>query len=176
MNRLPKLIATDIDGVWTDGGMYYTESGDEFKQFNTYDAAGVVFCRLLDIPVAIITGEASQAVKRRAEKLKITRCHTGIVDKLTVLKAICQELQISLSDVAYVGDDINDIPVLREAGFSACPSSAPIYIQQIVTKVLTKKGGEGVFREFVEDILTAAGVLEPLLQKHYAVGRGQAGR
>ena len=83
MNGLPKLIATDIDGVWTDGGMYYTESGDEFKRFNTYDAAGVVFCRLLDIPVAIITGEASQGVKRRADKLKIVRCHTGITDKLT---------------------------------------------------------------------------------------------
>ena len=65
------MIATDIDGVWTDGGMYYTESGDEFKRFNTYDSAGVVFCRLLDIPVAIITGEPSQAVKRRAEKLKL---------------------------------------------------------------------------------------------------------
>jgi 3-deoxy-D-glycero-D-galacto-nononate 9-phosphatase len=167
MNGLPKLIATDIDGVWTDGGMYYTESGDEFKQFNTYDSAGVTFCRLLDIPVAIITGEASRAVKRRADKLKIARCHTGIKDKLPVMQAICEELQISLSDVAYIGDDINDIPVLREVGFSACPSSAPIYIQQLVTKVLTKKGGEGVFREFVEGILAEAGALEPLLNKHY---------
>jgi len=171
MNGLPKLIATDIDGVWTDGGMYYTESGDEFKRFNTYDAAGVVFCRLLDIPVAIITGEASQGVKRRADKLKIVRCHTGVTDKLTVLQGICQGLRISLSDVAYIGDDINDIPVLQKVGFSACPSSAPVYIQKLVTKVLTKKGGEGVFREFVEGILSAAGVLETLLDKHYGAGR-----
>jgi 3-deoxy-D-manno-octulosonate 8-phosphate phosphatase (KDO 8-P phosphatase) len=109
-------------------------------------------------------------VKRRAEKLKIAHCHTGIADKLTVLQGICQELHISLSDVAYVGDDINDIPVLREAGFSACPSSAPIYIQQMATKVLTKKGGEGVFREFVEGIFSAAGVFEELLSKHYGAG------
>ena len=71
MTGLPKLVVTDIDGVWTDGGMYYTESGDEFKRFNTYDSAGVVFCRQLGIPVAIITGEPSAGVKRRAEKLKI---------------------------------------------------------------------------------------------------------
>jgi 3-deoxy-D-manno-octulosonate 8-phosphate phosphatase (KDO 8-P phosphatase) len=170
MKGLPKLIATDIDGVWTDGGLYYTESGDEFKRFNTYDSAGVVFCRLLGIPVAIITGEASQAVKRRAEKLKITRCHTGITDKLSVLQDICEELKIELTEVAYVGDDINDIPVFRKAGFTACPASAPDYIQQMVTMVLTKKGGEGVFREFVEGILAREGVFEQLLDEHYRTG------
>ena len=161
------MIATDIDGVWTDGGMYYTESGDEFKRFNTYDSAGVVFCRLLEVPVAIITGEPSLAVKRRAEKLKIVHCHTGVTDKLVVLRDLCQTLNISLSEVAYLGDDLNDMRIFPEVGFSACPSSAPDYVKKMVNKVLTKKGGEGVFREFVEGILQAGGVLESLLDQHF---------
>jgi YrbI family 3-deoxy-D-manno-octulosonate 8-phosphate phosphatase len=167
MTGLPKLIATDIDGVWTDGGMYYTERGDEFKRFNTYDSAGVVFCQLLEIPVAIITGERSLAVKRRAEKLKIVHCYRGVTDKLAVLQDLCQKLNIELSDVAYLGDDLNDMGVFPNVGWSACPSSAPDYIKKMVKKVLTKKGGEGVFREFVEGILEADGVLESLLDKHY---------
>ena len=170
MTILPKLIVTDIDGVWTDGGMYYTESGDEFKRFNTYDSAGVKFCRHLGIPVAIITGEASLAVKRRAEKLKIIHCYTGVTDKLVVLHGLCKELNISISEVAYLGDDLNDMTVFQEVGISACPSSAPDYIKKMVTKVLIKKGGEGVFREFVEDILMAGGVLQQLLDKHYRKG------
>jgi len=167
MMVLPKLIVTDIDGVWTDGGMYYTESGDEFKRFNTYDSAGVAFCHLLGIPVAIITEEPSLAVKRRAEKLKIIHCYTGAADKSVVLHGICKELSISLSEVAYLGDDLNDMTVFLEVGISACPSSAPEYIKKMVTKVLTKKGGDGVFREFVEDLLAASGILQPLLDKHY---------
>jgi 3-deoxy-D-manno-octulosonate 8-phosphate phosphatase (KDO 8-P phosphatase) len=167
MTGLPKLIATDIDGVWTDGGMYYTESGDEFKRFNTYDSAGVAFCRLLQVPVAIITGEPSLAVKRRAEKLKIVHCHTGVADKLVVLQDLCQTLNISLSEVAYLGDDLNDMRIFPKVGFSACPSSAPDYVKKMVNKVLTKKGGEGVFREFVEGILEAGGVLESLLDQHF---------
>lgn len=167
MTGLPKLVVTDIDGVWTDGGMYYTESGDEFKRFNTYDSAGVVFCRLLGIPVAIITGEPSMAVKRRAEKLKIAHCHTGVADKLSVLERLCGDLGISLDDVAYIGDDLNDMAVLPRVGYSACPAGAPEYVKRMVHVVLTKKGGEGVFREFVEGILARNGLLEKLLDRHY---------
>jgi 3-deoxy-D-manno-octulosonate 8-phosphate phosphatase (KDO 8-P phosphatase) len=147
--------------------MYYTESGDEYKRFNTYDSAGVVFCRLLGIPVAIITGEPSMAVKRRAEKLKIGYCFTGVGDKLAVLEGLCRDLGISLAEVAYIGDDLNDMGVLPKVGYSACPASAPDYVKQMVTVVLTKKGGEGVFREFVEGILEGNGVLEGLLDQHY---------
>lgn len=167
MTGLPKLVVTDIDGVWTDGGMYYTESGDEFKRFNTYDSAGVVFCRLLGIPVAIITGEPSMGVKRRAEKLKIGYCYTGVADKLLVLEGLCGDLGIALSEVAYIGDDLNDMEVLPRVGYSACPASSPDYVKRMVTVVLKKKGGEGVFREFVEGILEANGVLEGLLDQYY---------
>lgn len=167
MNHLPKLIATDIDGVWTDGGMYYTESGDEFKRFNTSDSAGVQFCRKLGIPVAIITGEESMAVKRRAQKLKIDLCFTGVTDKKAVLQSLCTRLNIEFSDIAYVGDDLNDIGAIRAVGYSACPANAPVYIQQMVTQVLQRKGGEGVFREFVEGILIRQDLLQEILEKHF---------
>lgn len=152
-SELPKLILTDIDGVWTDAGMYYDQTGNEWKKFNTYDSAGVLFARMLHIPVGIITGEETNIVKRRAEKLKVDYLFQGVKDKLSLVESLCNELHISLAEVAYIGDDINDAVVLKKVGRSACPSSAPLYIQKIVKQVLSKKGGEGVFREFVEDIL-----------------------
>lgn len=164
---LPRLIATDIDGVWTDGGMYYSESGEELKRFHTYDSAGVLFCRLLNIPVVILTGENSMAVKRRAEKLKITRCHTGLTDKLAALQTICASLDVSLNEVAYIGDDLNDIPVFRSVGISACPASSPDYIKRVVSRVMSRGGGQGVFREFVEQLLSEAGVLEEVLKNYH---------
>lgn len=152
---LPKLILTDIDGVWTDGGMYYDEKGNEFKKFNTYDSAGVLFCKLLKIPFGIITGENSKSVKRRAEKLKIAHLFLGVKNKVDVVTDLCNSLSITLEDVAYIGDDINDFNLLKKVGLSACPNSAPDYIKEIVDWKLDKKGGEGVFREFVEKILIA---------------------
>jgi 3-deoxy-D-manno-octulosonate 8-phosphate phosphatase, yrbI family len=153
MLTLPKLIATDIDGVWTDGGMYYDQKGNEWKKFNTYDSAGVLFAKKLNIPIAIITGEDTEIVRRRAAKLKVDHLFMGVENKLIVLSELCRELSISLSEVAYIGDDINDIEILKNVGFSACPSSAPDYIKELVTIICSKKGGEGVFREFVETIL-----------------------
>lgn len=151
--KIPKLILTDIDGVWTDGGMYYDQSGNEWKKFNTSDSAGVLWCKKMKIPVGIITGEDTDIVKRRAEKLKISILHQGISDKLTVAKTICKELQISLNDVAYIGDDIGDLELLTNVGISAAPNNAPIYIKSKVDFVTEKAGGEGAFREFVETVL-----------------------
>jgi YrbI family 3-deoxy-D-manno-octulosonate 8-phosphate phosphatase len=149
----PKLVITDIDGVWTDGGMYYDQTGNEWKKFNTSDSAGVLFCKKLNIPVCIITGEETEIVKRRAEKLKIDYLFQGVGDKLTVAKKLCQELNINLSDVAFIGDDINDVALLKEVGISASPDNAPDYIKEMVSFTTAKKGGEGAFREFVETIL-----------------------
>ena len=151
--ELPKLILTDIDGVWTDGGMYYDQTGNEWKKFNTSDSAGVLFCQKLKIPVGIITGEKTDIVKRRAEKLKIDFLHQGISDKLRVAKEICQHLNISLSQVAYIGDDIGDIELLKHVGFSCAPKNASHYIKKNVNYVTELKGGEGAFREFVEYII-----------------------
>lgn len=150
---LPKLVLTDIDGVWTDGGMYYDQTGNEFKKFHTYDSAGILFCRMNNIKTGIITGEKTEIVERRANKLKVDFLVQGATDKLSIVQNICEEEGITLNDVAYLGDDLNDVYVLQKVGFSACPESAPWYIKEIVNKIMSKKGGEGVFREFVEYIL-----------------------
>ena len=149
----PKLIITDIDGVWTDGGMYYDQTGNEWKKFNTSDSAGVLFCRLKKIPVAIITGEETEIVKRRAGKLKVDFLVQGSKNKLKDASKLCEELNISLADVAFIGDDINDIELLGKVGFSACPQNAPTYIKTRVKLITASHGGSGAFREFVEKVL-----------------------
>ncbi|MGQ2106375.1 KdsC family phosphatase [Ornithobacterium rhinotracheale] len=151
--NLPKLIATDIDGVWTDGGMFYDQTDIELKKFNTYDSAGVLFAKHLNIPVAIITGEDTNIVKRRAEKLKVDDLFLGAKNKIEVLNQLCRKYSIEKEEVAYIGDDINDIEILEQVGLSACPSSAPKYIQELCKYICNKKGGEGAFREFVEHII-----------------------
>lgn len=151
--KIPKLILTDIDGVWTDGGMYYDGTNVELKKFHTYDSAGILFAHHLGIPVGILTGENTEIVRRRAKKLKIDFLYLGVKNKVEVAQHVCDELKIKLSDVAYVGDDLNDIPLLKKVGWAGVPSSAPNYIKSLATVQLEKKGGEGVFREFVEIIL-----------------------
>lgn len=151
--KLPKLILTDIDGVWTDGGMYYDELGNEMKKFNTYDSAGILFAHKIGIPVGIITGENTAIVQRRADKLKVDFCYMGVKNKVDVAKNLCENLGITLQDIAYIGDDLNDIELLKLVGWAGVPSSAPKYVQDIASIQLTKAGGYGVFREFVETIL-----------------------
>jgi len=160
MKFIPKLVVTDIDGVWTEKGMYYDEHGNEWKKFHTYDSAGVLLLKKLQIPLAICTGETTNAVKRRAEKLKVDYVFQGVSDKKKIIIELCEKLNISLSEVAYIGDDLNDKEMLESSGYSACPSSAPDYIKNAAMVILSKKGGEGVFREFVEGILGADEILE----------------
>ena len=161
--KLPKLVITDIDGVWTDGGMFYDQNGNELKKFNTSDSAGVLFCTLMNIPIAIITGEDTQIVARRAKKLKIDLLFQGISDKLTVAKSLFEKLGINLKEAAYIGDDIGDIELLKSVGYSCCPNNSPDYIKRITHSVTTKNGGDGAFREFVERILEECGVLEDII-------------
>lgn len=162
---LPKLVITDIDGVWTDGSMFYNETGGEWKKFNTSDSAGVLFLRTLGIPLAIMTGENSQAVKRRAEKLRIDHLYLAAKNKLQLATDLCQQLGISLSEVAFIGDDINDYHLLKAVGISAAPKNAPNYMRDIVDYPLDVKGGDGAFRAFVELILQKEGVFDEVLQR-----------
>lgn len=162
----PKLIITDIDGVWTDGGMYYDQTGNEWKKFNTSDSAGVLFCKLNNIPVAIITGEDTEIVTRRAKKLKIEYLIQGAKNKLLEAESICKKLDIELSEVAYIGDDINDVQLLSKVGIPVCPSSAPDYIKKYAKFITKNKGGEGAFREFVETILNVSENFDDLYKKY----------
>ena len=124
-----KLFCTDIDGVWTDGSMYYSEKGDELKKFHTYDSAGVLFLRELGIKTAIITSEKTQIVKRRADKLGIKNVFQGVSNKLSVCEQLCLKNNLNFSNIAYIGDDLNDMSLLKKVGLSACPNNAPPYIK-----------------------------------------------
>ena len=166
MKKLPRIILTDIDGVWTDGGMYYDQTGNEWKRFNTSDSAGVLFSHRLSIPVGIITGEDTEIVTRRSEKLKIDYLYQGVSDKLKVVHEICRDLNVTLAEIAYIGDDLGDLEVLKAVqkagGITGVPSSASAYIRSYSSIDLEKKGGEGVFREFVERIIIGANEQLPL--------------
>lgn len=151
--KYPKLILTDIDGVWTDGGMYYDQIGNEWKKFHTYDSAGVLLAHKHNIPVGIITGEETEIVRRRAEKLKVDFLFQGVKDKLSVANELCRELNIKIEDVAYIGDDIPDLELLEKVTWSSAPCSAPDLVRSQVKYVTRLGGGEGAFRDFVEYIL-----------------------
>ncbi len=165
MNKLPKLILSDIDGVWTDGGMYYSDNGVELKKFHTYDSAGVLFCKMLKIPVGIITGENINVVQKRANKLGMDYCFLGAKNKPAIIEKVLKELKISWEDVAYLGDDLNDIGMLKKVGFAGVVSSAPEYIKRYADYVTEKKGGEGAFREFVEVILKNNRLLDKIIER-----------
>jgi 3-deoxy-D-manno-octulosonate 8-phosphate phosphatase (KDO 8-P phosphatase) len=162
---LPKLVFTDVDGVLTDGGMYYDQKGNEWKKFNTSDSLGVLLCSVLKIDIVFITGENTNIVERRAEKLKIKHLIQGSRNKLLDAEILCRKLTLQLSDVAYIGDDLIDIPLLTKVGFSAAPSNASGYIKNKVDFITAKAGGDGAFREFIEEILRREGVLEAAIQK-----------
>jgi YrbI family 3-deoxy-D-manno-octulosonate 8-phosphate phosphatase len=162
---LPKLVLTDLDGVLTDGGMYYDQTGNELKKFNTSDSLGVLLCNVLGVEIAIITGENTKIAEMRAEKLKIKHLIQGTQDKLKDTIALCEKLKIKLERVAYIGDDLIDLPLLKKVAFSGAPANAPGYIKDKVDYVTQKRGGEGAFREFIEEMLRKENILEETIQK-----------
>jgi N-acylneuraminate cytidylyltransferase len=148
-----KLFLTDVDGVLTDGGMYYSETGDELKKFNTRDGMAFELLRKVGIKTGIITSEETKIVENRASKLKVDHCIQGKKEggKLAAAKKICEEEDITLGEVAYIGDDINCLELLSGVGLAACPADASDVVKRVFNiKVLLKKGGEGTVREFVE--------------------------
>lgn len=153
-------MVTDIDGVWTDGGMYYDNQGNELKRFCTSDGMGVALCRAMGIPVVIVTGEQTQVVANRAKKLGIELVFQGVQDKARCMSDLSGRLGIELSDFAYIGDDYNDLRLLRSVGFSGCPANANPLVQSAVDIVIPLIGGRGAFRYFVEHILLHSGKLD----------------
>jgi len=150
-----KLLILDVDGVMTDGGMYFCESGDQFKKFNTKDGMGIIEIQKSNQLQAAIISSAfkGEAVKQRAALLGIERCYVGRDKKLAVLETWMEEMGISIDEVAIIGDDVNDLPIISQCGFSACPSDAVATVKQKVDVVLTSKGGEGCVRELIDNFL-----------------------
>lgn len=149
-----KLLLSDVDGVLTDAGMYYTENGDEFKKFCTYDGMGFQLLQKTGIKVGILTTEDRSLNRRRAKKLGLDFDFHGAKDKLQIVKDLCIKENISLDEVAYIGDDVNCFSILSHVGIAACPNNAVDKIKAIPNIIqLNKKGGDGVVREFVELLL-----------------------
>lgn len=148
-----KMLITDCDGVLTDGGMYYSENGDELKKFNTKDGMGVRLLRENGIQFGIITGEKIDLVCRRAKKLKADECHVGVSDKAAVLDEICEKYGLTYEEIAYVGDDVNDLSVLRKVGLPCSVPNACEEAKQAAAYLTKAKGGEGAIREVAELIL-----------------------
>ena len=149
-----KLFLSDVDGVLTDAGMYYTESGDEFKKFSTYDGMGFQLLQKTGVKVGIITSEDRDLNRRRAKKLGLDFDFHGTKDKLQIVTDLCKKENIFLKEVAYIGDDVNCFELLSNIGFAACPNNAVEKIKLIPNIIqLEKNGGEGVVREFIELIL-----------------------
>ena len=146
-----KILLTDVDGVLTDNGVYYSETGEVMKRFSIRDGMGVERLRkLAGIDTGILTGETSPSVARRAEKLKILELHLGIRDKLDRVTEIMDRLQLQWQEIAYIGDDVNDLEVMGRAGLTACPADAMPQVNEIVHYHCRNKGGYGAFREFAE--------------------------
>ena len=150
-----KIFLSDVDGVLTDAGMYYTENGDEFKKFCTYDGMGFQLLQKTGVKVGILTTEDRELNRRRAKKLGLDFDFHGAKDKLQIVKDLCEKENISLDEIAYIGDDVNCFELLSNAGVSACPINAVSKIKSIPNIIqLKRSGGDGVVREFVELILS----------------------
>ena len=151
-----KLFLTDVDGTLTDGGMYYTADGDVMKKFNTRDGMGLQLLQRAGVKVGIVTSENTPIVSARAAKLGIDYLVQGRRDggKLAAALKICEELRISLDQLAYIGDDVNCAELLLSAGLAACPSDAMPQVKLIPgIRVMSLKGGEGCVRELINQIL-----------------------
>ncbi|MBQ0119406.1 MAG: HAD-IIIA family hydrolase [Bacteroidales bacterium] len=157
-----KLFLSDVDGCMTDGGMYYSDHGDEMKRFCVYDGMGMVQLRKAGIPCGILTSETSEIVARRAKKLNLDFLRMGVgrqVDDVRMTKKeaceqICHEMGISMDEVCFVGDDINDIDLLEAVGVAVCPQNARPEVKAISgILVMERKGGDGAIREICDRIL-----------------------
>lgn len=148
-----KLFLTDVDGVLTDAGMYYTESGDEFKKFNTRDGMGMKMLRESGVKVGIITTENTKIVERRAQKLNVDYLYQNAYPKVEAALDACAKAGADIRETAYIGDDVNCLELLSIVGLAACPADAVDRIKAIPNIfIMNKKGGEGCVREFIEFI------------------------
>lgn len=148
-----KLVLTDVDGVLTDGGMYYSNEGDMMKKFHTRDGMGVTLLRKQGIPTIIITKEKTKIVKQWATKMKIEKLYDGILNKESLIQTICKKYNVTPNELAYIGDDVNDIELLKKVGLSAVPNDAIKEVKQVSYYICKKNSGLGAFRELADLIL-----------------------
>ena len=158
-----KLILTDVDGVMTDGSIFILPSGEEARVFNVKDGYGVILAHAAGIETGIITGRASNTVTERARTLGMSVVKQGSLDKIRLFEEILSEKALAPEEVAYIGDDYPDLPILLRVGLSATPADAPMALKEAAFMIMENKGGRGALREFIESILRAREALVPTL-------------
>lgn len=150
-----KMLVMDVDGTLTDGHIYISADGEIMKAFHVQDGYAIVhILPELGITPVIITGRSSEIVKRRAAELKIHHLHQGISDKLCKLKEVAEELGVSAEQIAYIGDDLNDLECIRYCGMTACPADAVGAVRDAVNYICERNGGSGAVREFVDKLVS----------------------
>ena len=159
-----KLVLLDVDGTLTDGGIYRGNNGEELKRFNVKDGYAIVNAQKLGIEFGIITGRKSELVEIRSNELKIKYLYQGISEKTVILEEIMQKTGLRKEEIAYMGDDLNDILIMKQSGLTGAPKDAADEVIQIVDFVSGKNGGSGAVREFVEYILKKDGKWETFLK------------
>lgn len=158
------LVVFDVDGVLTDGRLYYGPDGEELKVFNVKDGVGLKLLPDQNIHIAVVTAKSSDMVTRRMEDLGVSRYFKGVKDKLAVVNELCADLNIGLEKVCYVGDDMVDLKVMEQVGLSVCPADAYALVQKNTDIVLPVSGGEGVARLVCDLILNAKGLMKDAYQ------------
>ncbi len=148
-----KLILTDVDGVLTDGSLYFTRNGEYLKKFNIKDGMGVNILLRNNIPTGIVTKDRSKIVERWAKEMNIFFIKMGVKQKEKALDMICKKFSLKKSEVAYIGDDVNDLSILNKVGVSACPSDSVKAVKDTVNYICKNRSGDGAFREFCDLIL-----------------------
>ena len=148
-----KLVITDVDGVLTDGGIYYSAKGEEFRKFNAIDGMAVELLRKQGIKTVFMTKENSQIAKQRGKKVKAAAVFVNVIKKEKLLSKICHKFRVETEEIAYIGDDINDFEIMKLVGFSATPANGLYQIKKIADYICKSRGGEGAFREFTDLIL-----------------------
>lgn len=149
-----KLVLTDVDGVLTDGGMYYTTQGDIMKKFHTRDGMGVTLLRKYNIPTILITKEKTKMVKQWAAKMKVEKLYDGIIKKNMILDKVCNAFNLKSDEIAYIGDDVNDVPLLKVVCLAVTPNDGTKEAKSVSHYICNLKGGEGAFREFADLIIS----------------------
>ena len=159
-----ELIVLDVDGTMTDSRITYSQNGDEIKSFNVKDGLAIASWRKLGKQVAIITGRKSAIVERRAKELRIEHFYQGVENKKEVLDTLLEKLEIGMEHVAAIGDDLNDLSMLRAAEISFVPRDASAYVDKIATVILSKRGGDGAVREMIEYLIIKEGLEKEYLE------------
>ncbi len=158
-----RLVAFDVDGILTDGGLYLTDSGEEMKRFNSLDGHGLKMLKASGVEIAIITGRTSRCVELRAKNLGITHLYQGVEDKWAAMQQLLSLLNLAPDVAAFMGDDVIDLPVMRRVGFSITVPNAPQVVRDHAHYLTQREGGHGAVREACELIMSAQGTLDAQL-------------